>query len=184
MKVKGTVVKSIQQFVKDKWSNQFNDWINNLPLASKNIMNNAIYATDWYPIDEAVIQPTYHLKMFFDDNSLKAAIESGKYSAEATLTGVYKIFVKFANPGYIIKRASKIMGTHYEDAILDVGETTNKSVVLFIKKFDKIDKMIEYRIAGWIEKGLELSGCNDIIVRVIKSLTKGDDVTEYKMTWR
>ncbi len=184
MRVKGTVVKSIQQYVKDKWAAKYNDWLENLPSGAKTIMSNPIYATDWYPLNEGVILPTHHLKMFFDDNSIRAAMEAGKHSAEVSLTGIYKIFVKMANPGYIIKRASKIMATYYENAVLDVGESSSKSVTLLIKEFDNLDKMVEYRIAGWIEKGLELSGCSDIIVRITKSKIKGDDVTEYRMTWK
>lgn len=184
MKTKGTTVKSIHSFVKEKWPNNYPDWLDNLPEKSKEIMSSAILATAWYPIKEGAVLPTYHLKMFFDDDPLKAAWAAGRYSAEATLTGVYKIFVKVANPGYIIKRASKIMSTYYENAILERGEATDKSVVLIITKFEDLDQMIEYRIAGWIEKSLELSGCEDIKVKITKSITKGDAVTQYDMTWK
>ena len=44
--------------------------------------------------------------------------------------------------------------------------------------------MIEYRIAGWIEKALELSGCEDIKIRITKSMTKGDAISEYKVSWK
>jgi len=184
MRVKGTTVKSIQSFVKEKWPQRYDEWLNSLPQSSKDIMSDAIYATNWYPLNEGAVIPTYTIKMFFEDNSLKAAVESGKYNAEATLTGVYKIFVKMSNPGYIIKRASKIMSTYYEDTLLEVGETTSNSVILDITKFEQLDKMIEYRISGWIEKALELSGCKDINVRISLSMTKGDSITRYFVTWK
>ncbi len=184
MRTKGTTVKSIQNFVKDKWPNKYNDWLENLPPESRKVLEGTILATQWYPLKEGAVLPTYHLKMFYDNNSLKAAWEAGRHSAESSLTGVYKIFVKLANPGYIIKRASKIMATYYENAILETGETTKNSVALNITKFEDLDKMIEHRIAGWIEKALELSGCKDIKIRITKSMTKGDAISEYKVSWK
>lgn len=184
MEVKGTTVKSIQSYVKDKWPERYYEWLDNLPVQSKEIMKSAIYATSWYPLNEGLVLPTHHLKMFFDGNSLKAAVEAGRYSAEDTLTGVYRIFVKMANPGYIIKRASKIMATYYKDSLLEVKETYQKSVVIDITKFENLDKMVEYRITGWMEKALELSGCKEVKVRISKSMTKGDEFTRYTCSWK
>ncbi len=184
MRTKGTTVKAIQNFVKAEYPNQYNDWLNSLPPKSREIMNGAIYATDWYPIQEGAVLPTYHLKMFFDQNSLKAAWHSGRHSADATLTGVYKIFVKVANPSYIIKRASKITATYYENVVVDSGEETKNSVVVTIYKFEQIDKLIEHRIGGWMERALELSGCSDVKMRITKALSKGDIETRYEITWK
>ena len=41
------------------------------------------------------------------------------------------------------------------------------------------EKVIEYRIAGWIEKALEISGCKDISVEITKSMTQNDALTEF-----
>ena len=184
MKVKGTTVKSIKQFVKDTWPDRYEIWLNSLPKASKDIMSGSIYATDWFPLQEAAVTPTYYLKMFYNEDNFKAAWQAGRYSAETTLTGVYKVFVKVANPGYIIKRASRITATYYENVKVDSSETTSNSVVVTIHKFEDLDKMIEYRIGGWMERALELSGCDGVRIRITQSLTKGDAITKYKITWK
>ncbi len=184
MRTKGTTVKAIQNFVKEKFSAHYNDWLNNLPQKSRDIMNGPIYATDWYPFQEGAVLPTHHLKMFFEQNALKAAWQSGRHSADATLTGVYKIFVKVAYPSYIIKRASKITATYYENVVVDSSEETQNSVVVTIIKFEEIDKLIEHRIGGWMERALELSGCKEVKIRITKALSKGDIETRFEISWK
>lgn len=184
MRTKGTTVKAIKNFVIDKYPNKYNDWLEKLPAKSKEIMKGTILATDWYPLNEGAIIPTHHLKMFYAENALKAAWEAGRHSAGATLTGVYKIFVKVANPSYIIKRAAKITATYYENVVVESSEETKNSVVVSIIKFEELDKMIEQRIGGWMEKALELSGCKEVKIRIIKSLTRGDSITKYSISWK
>ena len=184
MRTKGTTVKAIQNFVKDQYPAKYDDWLNKLPTKARELMSGAILATDWYPLEEGAVLPTYHLKMFFDENSLKAAWQSGRHSAGATLTGVYRIFVKVANPSYIIKRASKITATYYENVVVKSSEETSNSVVVSIIEFEGLDRMIEHRIGGWMEKALELSGCKEVNIRIVKSLTRGDNITKYSITWK
>ncbi|NOZ46715.1 MAG: hypothetical protein GXO79_08015 [Chlorobi bacterium] len=183
MEIKGSAVKSIKDFVEKKYPNDFNNWLNSLPDESRAILNSPIYATSWYPMEVAAVTPTRKLgEMFFKDVK-KGAWETGRFSAEMALRGVYKIFVKATSPSYIIKRASKIFVTYYSPTELMVANSDSKSVVLHITKFPVPNKTIEYRIAGWMEKALELSGCKNIKIRITKSMTMGNDITEFSISW-
>lgn len=183
MKTKGTTVKAIQNFVKGNFPDRYDEWLNSLPAKSKEIMTGAILATDWYPLKEGVVLPTRQLKMFFAENSLKAAWEAGRYSASTTLTGVYKIFIQMANPHYGIKRAAKATATYYENAVVESKNTGATSSEVYIIKFEDLDRMIEQRIGGWIERALELSGCENVKIRISKSLTRGDERTTFVISW-
>jgi hypothetical protein len=184
MQIKGTAVKSIQQFVKDQFPARFDEWIKSLPPESQAIMGNAIYATDWYPITPAGIIPTKALKMFFNNDEKKAAWEAGRYSAEHSLKGIYKIFIQISSPTHIISRASKIFTSYYEPSELIVASSSKNQVILHILKFGLPNQLIEYRILGWMEKALELNQCQAIQIRQTKSLAKGDDKSEIIITWK
>lgn len=54
---------------------------------------------------------------------------------------------------------------------------------LHIIKFGEPNYLVEQRIGGWIEKAFEICGCKNVKVSITKSLTKGDEITEYKATW-
>jgi len=76
MLVKGTVVSSIDRFVKDNFPNQYSSWLNKLPEESKELFNSSIMATEWYEIEEGVIKPTKIIgNMFYEYNAKKAAWE-------------------------------------------------------------------------------------------------------------
>jgi hypothetical protein len=54
---------------------------------------------------------------------------------------------------------------------------------LHITKFEKPDSYVEYRIGGWMNKALEISGCKNVKTLITKDIAKGDKVTEYVMSW-
>lgn len=184
MEVKGTAIKSISEYVKKNYKDRYYDWLNTLPEESKKIMKDGIYATDWYPLEVAAVIPTKMVgEMFFND-AKKGAWESGRYSAELGLTGVYKLYVRMSKPGHIIARAGKIFSTYYRPSTIIIENETANTVDLTITEFETPNEVIDYRIAGWMEKALELSGCEDVVVNITESLAKGGAKTTFNMSWR
>ncbi len=184
MKVKGSVVLSILKFVKSQYALDYDNWLNSLPEGSKEIFRNAILVSDWYPLNEGVVEPTRSIgKMFFNGDTLQAAHMSGVQSAEDALTGIYKVFVMVATPKFIMKRASKIMASFYEPSTLILGDERAKGVDIHITKFDDANEIVEQRIGGWMEKALGICGCKNIQMNITKSLARGDELTHYVINW-
>ena len=46
-----------------------------------------------------------------------------------------------------------------------------------------MDRVIEYNIAGWMERALEITGCREVKVEITKSAAQQNTCTEYKVTW-
>jgi hypothetical protein len=184
MEIKGVAVKSIPDFVKKKYPGYYSEWINSLSPASRALFQNGIVSNKWYSVNEAAIDPTEKIgTLFFNQDIKTAAWESGKYSAESALTGVYKLYVRLSSPGHIISRASRIFSAYYNPAEISTKNVQSDSVEVHMTKFNPPSEIIEYRIGGWIEKALELSGCKAVDVKIDKSLAKGDPVTLYKINW-
>jgi hypothetical protein len=66
---------------------------------------------------------------------------------------------------------------------METKSPDDKSVIAMITEFYPPSEVIEYRIAGWMEKALELSGCKNLKVEITRSLAKGDSLTEFDMRW-
>jgi len=64
--------------------------------------------------------------------------------------------------------------------VLDLQEYSTK-----IKMFDLSikDAIIEYRVAGWMKKALEISGCQNIKIEMTKSIVTSDS-SEFLVTWQ
>jgi hypothetical protein len=184
MKVKGTVLTSIDRFVKDNFPNKYKDWKNKLPDASKKLFNEVIMATQWYDVEYGVIRPTKLVgEMFYDFNVKKAAWDSGNYSAKVALTGIYKVFILISTPAFMMARAGKIMESFYDQAVIKVVENRSKGITLHMIEFPGANDILDNRIAGWMEKALEICGCKELQTRITKSIAKGDPYTEFIIDW-
>ncbi len=184
MEIKGTAVIAVRDFVRDRYPDKFKQWLNALPKESKTIFSDVIEATKWYPVDYGAAIPTEIIaRMFFNNDLIKGAWESGRYSAEEALKGIYKIFVMVANPSYLIARASRVFSTYYRPCEMQTIKNEGNNLVLHISGMSNPQKAIEYRIAGWIEKALEISGSKDISVEITKSMTENDELTEFTINW-
>ena len=184
MEIKGSAVKATPDFVKDKFASRYSEWINALPEKSKSIINQPIYATTWYSLSDSVIVPTQKVAdLFFEGNSVKAANEIGRYSADVALKGVYKIFVRVSSPHFVLSRASSIFATYYQPADIKVIESTEKKAVLQLAKFHPNDKLIMNRIAGWIEKTLEITLKSALKVDVENHIEGPNLTTKITVMW-
>ena len=185
MQIKGTAVKSIKDFVEKQYPNGYKNWIQSLSEESKKIFVSLIDVSQWYPIQYAAIEPTITIgKLFYDGNVNKAAYEMGRFGAQIALTGVYKVFVMIASPAYLIERASRIMTSYYQPSSIVVKEKQAKLCIVHIDKLPDKNPIIEMRIAGWISKAFEVTGCRDVKVETPKSLSKGDAYTEIVIKWQ
>jgi hypothetical protein len=184
MEIKGTAVKTIPDFVKAKFPHRYEEWVSSLPEESKKIISSSIFANSWYPVEEAAVIPTKQIGIIlYANNPVKAAWDSGRYSAEVGLTGIYKFFVKASSPSFIISLGGKILSTYYRPCAMKVESSVNNTILMHITKFPGINTVVENRVAGWVQKALEISGCKNVNVIITQSLTKGNPVTEYKITY-
>jgi hypothetical protein len=163
MEVKGTAVIAIRDYVKNNFPADYKKWLDSLGVESKEIFAGSIDSTKWYMVETAALEPTIKIsELFFNNNHNLGAWNSGRYSAEKALSGIYKIFVKATSPAYIIQRASRVFATYYQPCEMRVINSTSTGCVVEISKMEKKYDVIDNRIAGWIEKALEISGAKDV----------------------
>lgn len=184
MQIKGTAVSSIRAYVKRKYPERFDEWMQKLPKNAAKIFQDGVYANKWFPMKEACIIPTQHIgDMFFGGKRTEAAWDCGRFSAETSLKGLYWFYVKAGNPKHIIQRATRIFTAYYYPSDLVVENLDKQSLEVVIKKFDVPNSIVEARIAGWIEQALIISGCNQIQVEITESMTKGAKNTRFSVQW-
>ena len=184
MKVKGTIVTSVQGYIKENFPNRYEEWVDRLNAESKAIFNTSILATEWYDYQDGLNRPSdIAADMFYSGDVKKLSWEIGRFSAEIGLKGIYKVFILIATPQFIMKRGGKILASFYQPSVLEIGEERAKGVDLHITEFPEPTEIAENRIGGWVEKALEICGVKNITIEITKSLLKGDDKTVYVVNW-
>jgi len=175
MEIKGTGIKTIPEFIKLRHSDLYNNWTNILPEKSKFIMTNPIFPTSWYPIVDSLIIPTMKLGELIG-SEVEAARLLGEYSAEVSLSGVYKIFIRVSSPGFVLSRSSTVINSYYKGADIKIIEKTDESAVMEFVGITPDLLLIMHRISGWIYKTIEITGFNLISLNI----EKGDN---YNKIW-
>ena len=183
MQVKGTSIKTTRDFVKAKFPARYDEWLKSLPSESKNLYTNMVNVGDWYDLKVAYTDPLDKIvDLFYNKNAQKGGEEMGMYSAEIGLKGIYKVFLLVATPQYLMKRATRTMETFYQPSEIEVTEGNGVTTVT-IKKFDGLTKALEYRIAGWIAKALELCKCKNINYQITSNISGGQPNTKIEYRW-
>jgi hypothetical protein len=184
MEVKGTAINSIPEFISRKFGREaLSQWLNALSERARRVYGGAILSGNWYPVKEIMEEPTKKMCEMFYRGDVRGAREGGRYSAEMGLKGVYRIFVKLGSPEFLIRKASTIFTSYYQPSEMKVVAQEDRKAVVHITKFAEASLLIENRIAGWMERALEISGCKNVKILITQSLAKGSPYTEIVATW-
>lgn len=186
MMVRGKTIILIPPFIKKKFGEEgLIYWLNKITPQARKVYDGKIDVNAWYPLKEILLEPTANIAgLFYEWKIQPAAWELGRYSAEYRFAGVGKILIKFPSPNYFVSKGVEYLTDYYRPCELQVHENGDGYAVVRVTRFPEIDKTVEFRIGGWIERGLEMNGCKDLNVEITKYLTHFDPYTEYSIHWR
>jgi len=185
VEVKGTAIINIPLFIKDRFGEGgVNQWIDALTPEARKVYPASVLVSSWYPLKELLIEPLRKMCGLFYAGDLKGARESGRFSADYSLKGIYKILVKLGSPESMLDRAGTIMGLYYNPSEIKVVERRKGQGIMQISNFPDMDRALEIRIVGWMERALEISGGKQPDIKVTQSLTAGDPLSEFIATWK
>ncbi len=185
MEVKGEVLLSIPLFILKKFGKKgYDNWLETLSPPARKVFQAPIDKTKWFPLESMLVEPSIAMCDMFFNKSARGAWDCGRYSAEYGLKGIYKVLVKLSSPQVLVKKAGQILLNYYDPSAIDIPESDENHVVARITEFPEMHKVIEYRIAGWMERAIEVCGGFNVTVNITKSLADRDKYTEYTITWR
>jgi len=185
MKVRGAALISLQSFILTSFGpERYGEWLKALPEESRKIFNSKLSLDEWYPLHAGLHHPTEILCNMFYRGKPLGAWESGRYSADFGMNTLMKVFLKVSSVSFIVKKATAIITRYYEPCKVEVTEEEAFSTVVRISDFDEMTTIIEHRIAGYMERAVELTGGRDANVFIGPSLTKANLYSEFKVQWK
>jgi len=184
MEVKGTVLQSLHKFVEHRFhSSGVERWLQALSPEARALYTGPIISSGWYPITPMLADPTQRLCDIFYGGNLRGAWESGGFSADDGLRGIYRMFVVAGSPRFIISKGATVLSTFYRPTTIEVIKSEPKSVVFHITGFPEPHATLEHRIAGWMERGLVICGCKNQKVVTGQVMSQGAPYSEYFCSW-
>lgn len=184
MDVKGSVVISVAKFIQERFGAEGHArWLAALSPQAQEVFTKPILSSLWYPILPCLAEPTVVLCNQFYGGDMKGAWESGRFSADVALSGVYRIFAIVGSPQTVLKKGCAGMSMLYKDSEIALTEVGDKSGTLTVTKFPEPHPALEMRLGGFIERSLEICKCKGVRVKLGKRLTQGAPVTECLICW-
>ena len=181
MQAKGTTIISLKDFVTQKHGQTgYQRWIDVLSPESKVIIKEPLLPTNWYHFEDALLKPMEAMGKLFYGGKTTGAWEQGRYTAETNLHGVYRVFVRVASPQFLIRNTAALWNSYYFGSQAKIVESDKSRAVLVLSEIEPVSIDYDHSVAGWIERALEICGCNQIKI-AISNPEKG--TTRYEMTW-
>jgi hypothetical protein len=184
MEVKGTAITIFPDFIGKKFGRQgMASWLEDLPEGARRIFGAAVDINRWYPFREACLEPTEAVCRLFYQGDAGGARELGRSSAEFALSGIYRSVVKLNTLRLYVERGGVMITNYYRPCRSEAVEVGGGRAVIRITGFPESHALIENRIAGWMQRAMEIRGCQEVSVEIPLALSAGDPATEFLITW-
>lgn len=183
-RVKGTALKSTIGFLKSHMGDEgYEKFLKDLTPEERAVATSPILLSGWYEFSflRKLMKVAEGRMPLTSGRSL--AWELGRYSAEAALSSIYKLFFKVTNVGFIVKKATYLYPTLYDSGVMEVVDLKDDSAVIRIKEFNEPSAEFCDRMQGWMEKTLELTGCKRVSITHPACKARGDAYCEYHGNW-
>jgi hypothetical protein len=184
MEVKGSVLQSVPKFIRTRFGEDaLPKWLARLGPQAVEVYSKPIMPSMWYPIIPCLAEPTVVLCDLFYQGDLKGAWESGRFTADEALRGIYRIFAIVGSPQTVLKKGATAMPMLYRPTEIGVVDMEEKRATLRITKFPAPHPALDGRLGGFVEQSLIICGVKNLTVKTGRLMTKGDPCSEYHVAW-
>ncbi|MEM9487508.1 MAG: 4-vinyl reductase [Myxococcota bacterium] len=138
----------------------------------------------WYDLEHFLVL-NEAIDRHFGDGDLALVRELGRHAAEASLTTLFRMFFKSGTVHWILSKASRLWGMHYDSGRLLVREFPGPilEVELEIADFARPHRIHCVSVQGWVERAAELSGVPRASLCEVDCRALGDQRCRFRLKW-
>jgi hypothetical protein len=147
------------------------------------LLRSGAVMSKWYPF-ELFVEINEVMDSTFGKGDLSLVKRLGRHGADANLTTIYRLFYKVGTVKWILARAARLWGLHYDSGRMLVTQAPGNEVDLRIDGFETPHRVHCLSVQGWVERSVELSGGQDVALDELSCRALGDDTCRFRITWR
>jgi hypothetical protein len=136
----------------------------------------------WYPLAQ-FIELNEQVDRVFGRGDLALVKQMGRFSADANLTTIYRLFFKVGSVQWILGRAVRLWSAHYDAGDFEVMTRGQRGAVLRMRGFPTPHRVHCLAVAGFMERSLELSGGKRPSLEEAKCRLRGDAFCQFDAGW-
>ena len=185
IKIKGTAVNDTIKAVKAQYGDQtYNSIVDLLEGETRAVFEQPfILPSSWYSLDAFVQFLEMYLKVTAQGNEQKL-IKRSEVLIERQLSGIYKWFVKWGSPEFVLNRIAVVHRTYFQGVDVEVSVPSPGKAIAKYMGFAKQHRLMGPIIIGFYRKALEISGAKDVKAAYTSSIEDDKWYCELILTWR
>ena len=185
IKIKGIAVSDTIKAVKAQYGDQtYNSIVDLLKGETRELFEApAILVSSWYSLDAFVEFLEMYLKVTAQGNE-QELIKRSEVLIERQLSGIYKWFVKWGSPEFVLNRIATVHRTYFQGVDVEVSVPSPGKAIVKYTGFAKQHRLMGPIIIGFYRKALEISGAKDVKAAYTSSIEDDKGYCELILTWR
>jgi hypothetical protein len=136
----------------------------------------------WYSY-EMFIELNVGIDRIFGGGDLRLVKELGRHGADANLTTIYRLFYKVGTVKWILARAPRLWGMHYDGGSLHVDSYPGREAALRVEGFPEPHRAHCLSVLGWTERSVELSGGTSVRSEETACRVRGGAHCRFLLSW-
>ena len=181
-RIKGTVLIDTIAAIKERAGEaEFAKIVAHLGAEARDIFAATVQPSTWYPLDAFVEFLEVDIRETANGDR-EVLAKRAERVIESQLRGVYKVFVKFGSPAFVITRIAAVHATYFQGVQIIPEIEPHKALIKYIG-FAKHQDIMGYTIIGFFRKALEISGAKGVAVNFTVPISEGGSYSELTITW-
>lgn len=178
---KGTILLHAQSFVVARFGAAgWQGVLDRLPADDRETFK-AILPITWYP-HEADVRLFGALVEVLGKGDRQVLVDLGRFEAEQDLRRIHRMFLRFANPAYVLEKASDYWSRFHNTGSWSVERRENGASGTLLD-FDPPDELHCVYLEAYILRMFELVGGRQVRVSHSQCRCRGDSGCTFEGTW-
>jgi hypothetical protein len=181
--VKGTLLLGALKFIKhSQHAAGIPGVLAALPAEAMPAFARPIVAAQWYPYASYTgLLRAIDACLGSGDGAMMPVL--GRFAARHDLAGVFKVISALASIPRILQSSSVFWSRYCDAGVFEVTDLHDEQGTGQLREFPQVAPEHEVMLCGWIE-GIGLAaGARSADVRLVRSVHRGDGLSEYAMRW-
>jgi hypothetical protein len=117
-----------------------------------------------------------------DDLSLLSDL--GRYEAEHDFTTIHRVFLRFANPDYVVEKAFELWRRFHDTGTWIIVRESERRMLGTLEEWGVVDEALCKELTAYLQRLLELTGAKDVRVQHATCRAIGSGSCVFIGTWR
>ena len=152
-----------------------------MPAGDAEVRANVV-AVGWYD-NELLIRTLCAIESVLRDRDPRILETLGRYSAEADLKRVYRVFLRMANPAAVLEKASELWKRFFNTGRWEVKRVDHGAEGALLEA-GVVHEVLCRNLNAYLQRVFELVGAQGVTVRHLECRTRGDARCLFSIRWR